>query len=534
MHRRLGAVLLIVLISVTVLPTPVSAAEAQPPDPETDQLGWEGGYWYNESITVDQSDGLSDEELDAIVSRAMARVEHIRQLEFNQTVPVTLQSREEFAAEQRNRTTSPTLRVFDNAKFEALFMINESTDSIHVQERNAGSSILGYYHRGKDAIVLIANDQSQLEVDELVLGHELVHALQDQHFPPVTYGNMTRDDVNAASGIVEGDPKFVEHRYRERCQGGVWDGTCVSPASSSGGGSLANIGPYFLKYQPYADGPTFVNYVYSRGGWPAVNDVYEQPPVSSEQVIHPGKYGVDRPANVTLGDHTSDSWERVRPDGRPDYAEFGEAGMMTMFVYPIYDSNGRTQIVPLSNWLNRTPSGGLNQFDPLNYGSPYTAGWDGDRLHVYENDLDQTAYTWRSVWDSESDAIEFADGYRQVLAYHEAEQVAPDTYRIDSGGFEDAFHLDVDGNAVTIVNAPSVNELSTVRTNVTVQTTTPITTTEPTPVNQADDPTPKSPATSMIPPKTTSVAVTTSPGQPGFGILLVVAMLAIALWLRRS
>ncbi|MDX1748601.1 MAG: hypothetical protein R3324_21930, partial [Halobacteriales archaeon] len=66
MHWRLGALLLILLISLTVQPIPVSAAEAPPPDPETDRLGWENGYWYNESITVDQSDGLSDEELDAI------------------------------------------------------------------------------------------------------------------------------------------------------------------------------------------------------------------------------------------------------------------------------------------------------------------------------------------------------------------------------------------------------------------------------------------------------------------------------------
>ena len=44
-------------------------------DPERDVLGWEDGYWYSESIDVDQSDGLSDEEIDAYVARAMARVE---------------------------------------------------------------------------------------------------------------------------------------------------------------------------------------------------------------------------------------------------------------------------------------------------------------------------------------------------------------------------------------------------------------------------------------------------------------------------
>ncbi len=529
MRGRLGAVLLILLVSVTVSTAPVAATADAPSDPETDVLGWEDGVWYNESIDVDQSDGLTDAELDAIVARTMARVEHIRQLEFNKTVPVTLQSREAFAAEQRNRSTSETLRVFDNAKFEALFMIDESTDSIQVQEENAGSSILGYYHPGREAIVLIAENQTQLEVDELVLGHELVHALQDQHFPSITSRNMTRDDVNAADGIIEGDPKFVEHRYRDRCEGGAWDGTCVTPSNESSGGDLANIGPYLLKYQPYSDGPSFVKYIYSHGGWDAVNSVYYHAPVSSEQVIHPEKYQRDQPANVTLVDTTTNEWDRVRPAGRPAYAEFGEAGMMTMFVYPIYESNGQTQIVSITNWLNRTPDGELYQFDPLNYVSPYTAGWDGDRMHVYENDIDQTAYTWRSVWDTESDAIEFADGYRQVLEYRDAKRVGEDTYEIENGGFADAFHVQVEGRTVTIVNAPTVDALPDVRTNVTLETYTP-TGTEPTPDENGPS---SATATTTIrtPPPTTSE--TTSPGQAGFGAALALLALVVGLWARR-
>lgn len=531
MNRRLGVLLLILLVSLATVPSPGGAAHSATADPETDVIGWEDGFWYNESIDVDQSDGLDDAELDAIVSRTMARVEHIRRLEFNKTVPVSLQTREAFAAEQRNRTTSETLRVFDNAKFEAVFMINESTDSIEVQRENAGTSILGYYHPGREEIVLIAENQSQLEIDELVLAHELVHALQDQHFPSIIARNMTRDAVNAADGIVEGDPKFVEHRYRDRCEDGVWNDTCVSRSDQSGGGELANIGPYLLKYQPYSDGPSFVQSRFNRGGWEAVNAVYEQPPVSSEQVIHPEKYGVEDPANVTLPDRTTEDWERVRPAGRPDYGEFGEAGMMTMFVYPIYESNGRTQIVPITDWLNRTPSGDLYQFDPLNYVSPFSEGWNGDRLHVYRNADNETAYVWRSVWDTDSDAVEFVDGYRQVLDYRDAQQVGRHTYRIAAGGFQDAFHLQVVGDRVTIVNAPTVDDLSAVRTNVSVETQTP-TTTEPTPGTVAEGTTPTT-ETLTSSPRTTTAPETTSPGQPGFSVIMAVLALFAALMLRR-
>ncbi|HKL30417.1 MAG TPA: hypothetical protein VJ898_14260, partial [Natrialbaceae archaeon] len=63
-----------------------NASSAAPPDPDEDVIGWENGYWYDESIDVDQSDGLSDAELDRFVARTMARVERIRGLEFRENV----------------------------------------------------------------------------------------------------------------------------------------------------------------------------------------------------------------------------------------------------------------------------------------------------------------------------------------------------------------------------------------------------------------------------------------------------------------
>ncbi|QLH75768.1 hypothetical protein HZS55_02290 [Halosimplex rubrum] len=53
------------------------AMAENPPDPETDRLGWEGGYWYNETIDVNQTDGLSESERSALVARTMARVERV-------------------------------------------------------------------------------------------------------------------------------------------------------------------------------------------------------------------------------------------------------------------------------------------------------------------------------------------------------------------------------------------------------------------------------------------------------------------------
>ncbi|UPW02132.1 Hvo_1808 family surface protein [Halorussus gelatinilyticus] len=447
-------------------------AVVKPEDPATDTLGWESGLWYNETIDVEPDDGLNETELNKTVSRSMARVERIRKLEFEERVPVHIMTREEFRANQSSSGTSEARRVFDNAKYESLFMINESTDSLGVQNSNSGSSVGGYYDPTNKEIVVISENESTPQLDEITLSQELFHALQDQKFNFSSFNQTTRELHNAKDGVIEGDGNYVDYLYSQRCQN-QWNGDCLTPeapSGSSGSGGLANIGPYLIKYQPYSDGPAFVKQIKKRGGWQAVNDLYENPPKSTEQVIHPEKYGKDSPAEFSIENRASDGWERVTFPNRPNYASVGEAGMMSMFMYPFYASNQQTQIVPARDFFNRQQgSSQLDPIDPLNYNSTYSNGWDGDKLAVYTNDAakdNETGYVWKSVWDSEQDAEEFVTGYRKVLKYNGAEKVdgRTNTWRIPSGNeFSDAFYVKRTGDTVVVVNAPSVSELSNVR-----------------------------------------------------------------------
>ena len=430
-------------------------------DPSGDVLGWEEGYWYGESIDVNRGDGLNDSELRTVIARTMARVESIRCLEFDERVPVRVIDRAQFGRQERTRNVTDALRTFDNAKYEALFLINESADSLAVQRANSGSNVLGYYSDRTDEIVLVSESGTNLQVDEITLAHELVHAVQDQRFGLGSFDDRLRDEANAEAGLIEGDARYVDYLYRQRCADS-WNGTCL-PSRQRGTGDLANIGVYFVKYMPYSDGPPFVQRARQRGGWDAVNALYDDPPRSSEQVIHPEKYGTDEPTNVSLADANGDGWTRVRPTGRPDFAELGEGALAAMFAYPTYHSGGRTGLIPQAEWLNTTAQGQPSEFDPIDYDTNYTDGWDGDRLHVYENPGNETAYVWRIAWDSPADAREFVRGYRRLLGYWGAERVGPDTYRIPEGqGFADAFHVRMNGSTVTITNAPTVEGLSAV------------------------------------------------------------------------
>jgi len=444
-----------------------STCAAEPPDdhadPDGDPLGWEDGAWYDESIAVDQSDGLNDTELNVSLARTKARVEYVRCLEFEEDVPVEVISRDEFRDRQLNRSVSPALRTFDNAKFEALFLIGEDQDSIAVQNANRATAVLGYYDPRNDTIVLVSENRSMLRIDEVTLAHELVHALQDARWnlTDEPFGEKLRDQANANDGLVEGDASFVDYLYGQRCDG-AWSETCLEQERGTAG-ELANIGVYFLKFQPYSDGPAFVRLAHEFGGWEAVNAIYDDPPESTEQVIHVRRYGQDEPTNVTLDDEAGEEWTRVRPPDRPDYASVGESGIASMFVYPLYHSEGQTQLVPPSEWLNTNRTGGVQEFDPLHYDVNYSEGWDGDRIHVYRNDADEIAYVWRIAWDSPQDAQEFVAGYGRLLRYWGGEQVEPGTWVVEDGAFEDAFRVSVEGTTVTIVNAPTREDLETVR-----------------------------------------------------------------------
>jgi len=449
-----------------------------PPDPEEDVLGWENGYWYNESINVDRSDGLNDSELDKVVARAMARVEHIRELEFEGTVPVEIISREEYQSGGSNYEPSTEDRLHQNTKWEATFMVNESTDALATQQSNRGATVGGFYSPTEDRIVIISENASSPKLDEITLSQELFHALQDQKWNTLNYFGNTTERNNAYNGIIEGDGNYVDYLYEQRCNE-EWD--CLLPpenAGGGGGGGSINFGLYFVSFQPYSNGPAFVRQLKEEGGWEAVNDVYDNPPVSSEQVIHPEKYPDETPSEVTVETNPQNGWEVLdMGEGSVDYAVFGEAGIAAMLYYPTYEETQKrgeaTQVtVPYREFFNFEGQG-IAPINGITYELEGSEGWDGDKLYPIVNDesaeTNETAYVWKTQWDSEEDAQEFISTYHKVLDYHGGERAdgLQNTWLIpDDNEFGDAFWVKQDGTTVTIVNAPSQEDLQDVHPSV--------------------------------------------------------------------
>jgi hypothetical protein len=458
---------------------PVAGGE-QRENPAEDSLGWENGCWHDDPLATTVEDGLNETELDAVVARTMARVEYIRRLEFNETVPVEVISRATF----RNRTAgqftnvSTENRLHQNVKYEALFFVPENESAVAQLAANQGGSVLGYYSHTEDRIVIVSDSEGALAVDGPTLAHELAHALQDQQFNLSRYERATTEEDNAVSGLLEGDPTYTEYLYDQRC-GEAW--SCPSRDGDSGGnpGGGFHWGIYFTGFQPYSDGGALVARLREQGGWDAVDAAYENPPTSSEQVMYPRKYPEERPTNVTVADRSTEAWRVLDLDHGIDYAAYGEPGMASMFISPTYEDD-TAEFVGYSEL--RTG----DELDPLNYTLEYTDGWDGDRLYPYVTNhsatTNETAYVWKTAWDTPADARDFEEGYVEMLVYRGAEPVPgrEDTYRIPDGEpYEDAFHVNRTGDTVVVVNAPTVLDLQAVRGSAAPRTPVPSPGTEP-------------------------------------------------------
>ncbi|KTG30613.1 Hvo_1808 family surface protein [Haloferax profundi] len=447
------------VMTPTATPDDGAASEwSWPDDPPTDRLGWENGYWYNESIDVDQSDGLNATEREAFVARTMARVEVIRELEFTDPVPVEVISRAEYRNESDigdppENASEALHHDWNDQVWEALLLVGEDRTINEVFGELYGGAVLGYYSPSEDHIVLISTDGDPV-IDRRTLAHELHHALQDQHFgldesPP------TQDEQLAENGLVEGDARYVDRLYEERCAA-EWE--CVARPSGAGSGSGSFDYPVFLTiYAPYSEGPEFVTALRERGGWEAVDDAYANRPVSTEHIFHPETYPDERPVEVTIEDRSSAEWTRYDHDPVGDTV--GEASIFAMF--------WKHGAIDKQNLQRNT-----GNYSAYNYSAGPSAGWAGDLVVPYRpaSDADASAnpdhraYVWKTVWDTEEDARQFETAYLTYTLKLRlgATYAAEHTYVVEDGPFADAYRVTRDGDTVTIVNAPTVEELDAV------------------------------------------------------------------------
>ncbi|MEW6278341.1 MAG: hypothetical protein AB1758_06960, partial [Candidatus Eremiobacterota bacterium] len=181
---------------------------------------------------------------------------------------------------------------------------------------------------GKLAAALKDPDQ-----EASVILHEFQHALQNQHFGLLQHQKKLQkiaesDRTLAYQSLVEGDATVVMFDYLFLRQQGTTTldmtvsfttlGEWTMALSFLNGKRFREAPLYFQRslIMPYLAGADFVTHVRREGGWEAVNALYDDPPVSTEQILHPERYLYgDEPVPVTLRvPERMGSWKQLRED----------------------------------------------------------------------------------------------------------------------------------------------------------------------------------------------------------------------------
>lgn len=329
---------------------------------------------------------MTEEKLQAEVAEAGG-------LPFREDVPVDFLKREELAVYLRElfdaeytveqaRADERLLRAFD--------LLAPDTDLRALRARVLEENVAGFYDErpGKRRLYAVSEDRTFSAMNQVVLAHELRHALQDQYADLATQidGDVSDfDDRRLAwTSLLEGDATLVMERFVRRRLGALGvavEGGEGDPAALGAAGLFDVPGaPPVVRDQlvePYLAGLAFARAIWSRGGAGAMREAWQHPPDSTEQVLHPDRF------------FSREKPRRVAPSLRaPAGSRLVSEGVLGELLLRTLVEEG---------------------------GGPATEGWGGDAWRLWDV-RGRTALAWRSEWDRPQDAGEFHAALRARLA----------------------------------------------------------------------------------------------------------------------
>ena len=268
----------------------------------------------------------------------------------------------------------------------------------------------GFYDPEKKHLFLIDRTDSmgggmeQKMNDQMVMAHELHHALQDQNFALDRWFDVLGDHEDRIQGyksLIEGEAQLVGMTYLfEKMGRGKVDMKQLNRMQemmlkmSPQGAKFRKVPAYLIENMmfPYTQGAEFVQDLQRKQGWAGISKAFYDPPASSEQVLHPEKYyDRDEPLEISL------------PKGLAKILSEKKEGLDELYENTLGEFNVSLILRALG-----VKKAAANQA---------ATGWDGDRfvgLRVKEGD--RLVVIWLSTWDSEQDAAKFERVYRGALA----------------------------------------------------------------------------------------------------------------------
>ena len=182
----------------------------------------------------------------------------------------------------------------DIAKVRGLEFKSPVKAKIIARPADADQKLQGYYSI-KDKTLFVYDDLKG-SYERGVLIHEMVHALQDQHFglEKLHQTKFGGDSELALAALIEGDATWTMIELVKKDQPKVTAMLDVPLEKSRD----------LLRAFLYAQGARYVKALQEKGGWDAVNARYQFPPQTTAAILHPeGVSTIDLGIGKTRGEY---------------------------------------------------------------------------------------------------------------------------------------------------------------------------------------------------------------------------------------
>src|SRR5213080_2370661 len=351
------------------------------------------------SVTPPPADSkpAPDADFIAAADEVLGQMSQITGLKLVTPLKKSLRSREEIRAyviKQMNEDKNAAERYADERSAEAFGLLPKGFDLDSFMVNVLTEQVEGLYDP-KTREFYIA-DWSPLADQRMVMAHELTHALEDQHFQIEAWAKAARPNEDAElarDSVLEGSAMAAMIDYLMLGTGrSLKDVPDFDPGVLIGDlGSTPTLqkAPPFLKDAlmfPYLGGLTFSAAVMKNTGWSALPGLFEKPPVSTQQILHPALYRSGKtPRSVTLPaleKLLGGNWSKL------DENIMGEFGWKEV----------------------------LKQFLDNDRAKTLAAAWAGDRYIVFEQkQTKKLILATRLHLDSEEHAARFFGQYSEAL-----------------------------------------------------------------------------------------------------------------------
>ncbi len=321
----------------------------------------------------------------------------------------------------------------DDARILALLgLLAEDYDLFNLYLDLYSENIAGFYDDEIEQMFVV-QDSRFGGPERLTYAHEYAHALQDQTYDLDEGLGFNDDECEADSercaalqALIEGDATLLEER---------WLLTYATDADfqqlldfyDSFSSPTYESAPEFLKEDflfPYITGREFVDYFFLDGGWAAVDALYENPPVSTEQILHPNRYPRDIPVPLVVPeilDELGDDWREIDRDVLGEWFTF----------------------LVLREHLTEERA------------AKAAEGWGGDYFIAFHNESSgDNALVMASIWDTVSEAHEFYGAFRDYADSRFGERTLSSTTRSAWESRRAWSSMDIAGDQTLWVLAP--------------------------------------------------------------------------------